>query len=129
MTFTVIDKKTGEYPDVQKIALKEEWASNLIYCDIDCFAIQEDGYLVLIDDCGNMAYCPPDRFEVRFDNENPWKAGHPSECMWVLVRLENGEYGFDYWEGNRWKNNDPERYVTPRVEAWCDYVDPCKDAH
>ena len=61
-------------------------------------------------------------------SDNPWKAGHPSECMWVLIRLENGEYGFDYWEGNRWKNHDPERYVTPRVVAWSDYVDPCKDA-
>ena len=60
---------------------------------------------------------------------NPWKAGHPSECMWVLVRLENGEYGFDYWEGHRWKNHDPERFVTPRIVAWSDYVDPCKDAH
>ena len=48
--------------------------------------------------------------------------------MWVLVRLENGEYGFDYWKGDRWKNHDPERYVTPRVVAWCDYVDPCKNA-
>lgn len=60
--------------------------------------------------------------------ENPWKAGHPSECMWVIVRLENGEYDFDYWKGEKWKNHDPERFVTPRIVAWSDYVDPCKDA-
>ena len=60
--------------------------------------------------------------------ENPWKAGHPRTKMWVLVRLEGGEYSFDYWEGRRWKNHDPERYATKKVVAWCDYVDPCKNA-
>lgn len=64
MTLTVVDKKTGRYPDVEKIALEEDWAKNLIYCDIDCFAICEDGSLLLMDDCGNVAYCPKDRFEV-----------------------------------------------------------------
>ncbi len=64
MTLTVIDKRTGRYPDVEKIALEEDWAKNLIYCDIDCFAICEDGSLLLMDDCGNVAYCPTDRFEV-----------------------------------------------------------------
>lgn len=62
--FTVIDKKTGKYPDVEKIALKEEWAKDLIYCDIEGFAIQEDGTLILSDECGHFAYCPPDRFKI-----------------------------------------------------------------
>lgn len=62
--FTVIDNKTGNYPDVEKIAREEEWAKHLIYCDIDCFAVTEDGALILIDDCGNCAYCPADRFAV-----------------------------------------------------------------
>ena len=64
MKFSVIDTATGQYPDVEKIALKEPWAKNLVYCDIDGFAIHEDGALVLIDDCGNVAYCPPGRFDV-----------------------------------------------------------------
>lgn len=64
MTLTIIDKRTGRYPDVEKIALEEDWAKNLIYCDIDCFAICEDCSLLLMDDCGNVAYCPKDRFEV-----------------------------------------------------------------
>lgn len=63
--FTVIDKKTGEYPDTEKIALEEEWAKELIYCDIEGFAIEEDGTLVLLDECGNVAYCPKDRFEIK----------------------------------------------------------------
>lgn len=62
--FTVVDTKTGEYPDVCKIARKEDWAKDLIYCDIDSFAIMEDGSLILTDDCGNVAYCPKDRFEI-----------------------------------------------------------------
>ena len=67
--FTVIDRKTGKYPDTSTIALKEDWAKHLIYCDIDCFAICEDGNLILTDDCGNVAYCPPDRFDVVWEEE------------------------------------------------------------
>ena len=62
--FSVIDKNTGHYPDVEKIALEEEWAKHLCHCDIDCFAITDDGTLILIDDCDNIAYCPADRFLV-----------------------------------------------------------------
>jgi hypothetical protein len=64
MAFTVIDKKTGYYPDLEKIALKEEWAKGLCYCDMDGFAILEDGNLILMDECGKYAYCPANRFEV-----------------------------------------------------------------
>lgn len=65
--FEVIDNQTGEAPDCEKIALTEEWAKHLIYCDIDCFAITEDGSLILIDDCNNIAYPPSDRFTVKVD--------------------------------------------------------------
>ena len=68
--FTVIDNQTGAYPDCEKIALTEEWAKGLIYCDIDEFAITEDGILILMDDCGNCAYCPSDRFTVVFERSN-----------------------------------------------------------
>ena len=62
--FTVIDKKTGSYPNVWSIARRCKWAKNLVYCDIDGFAVMEDGNLILMDDCGNLAYCPKDRFEI-----------------------------------------------------------------
>lgn len=62
--FTVIDKKTGKYPNLEQIALKEDWAKNLIYCDIDGFYLGEDGNLVLVDDCGNSAWCPCGRFKI-----------------------------------------------------------------
>ena len=48
MTFTVIDTKTGQYPDTWEIACKEEWAKCLCYCDIEGFAVEEDGTLVLL---------------------------------------------------------------------------------
>ena len=66
-SFTVIDNETGVYPDCEKIALNEEWAKHLIYCDIDTFAITEDGNLILLDDCGNCAFCPADRFIVVYE--------------------------------------------------------------
>lgn len=62
--FTVIDNTTGNYPDVERIALEEEWAQHLCYCDIDSFAITEDGTLLLLDDCGRCACCPDGRFTV-----------------------------------------------------------------
>jgi len=62
--FTVIDPKTGGYPDLWKIALEEDWAKCLEYCDVDEFAITESGLLILTDDCGNAVYCPDGRFEI-----------------------------------------------------------------
>ena len=62
--FSVIDTKTGKYPDLQKIALKEDWAKGLMYCDMEGFAISEDGCLYLMDECGNMVVCPEGRFRV-----------------------------------------------------------------
>ena len=56
MKFTVIDVKTGKYPDLSDIALHEEWAQDLMYCDMDGFAVQEDGTLILMDECGRFAY-------------------------------------------------------------------------
>lgn len=64
MKFRVIDKKTNEQADERAIALNEEWAKNLCYCDMEGFAIQEDGSLILMDECGKFTYCPADRFIV-----------------------------------------------------------------
>ena len=63
--FDVVDTKTGEYPDLWEIALTEDWAKDLMYCDMEAFAIEEDGTLILLDECGRYAYCPEGRFEVR----------------------------------------------------------------
>lgn len=63
-SFRVIDNKTGKEADVYNIALKEDWAKGLIYCDMEGFAIEEEGNLILLDECGNVAYCPSGRFTV-----------------------------------------------------------------
>ena len=60
--FSVIDTKTGKTPDYEKIALTEEWASGLMYSDINGFAVDEDGHLLLTDECGGYSFCPTDRF-------------------------------------------------------------------
>ncbi|GHU10976.1 hypothetical protein FACS1894151_10580 [Spirochaetia bacterium] len=54
MTFRVVDKTTGEEPDCQELALK--FHKDLIYCDIESFAILEDGALILCDECGSFDY-------------------------------------------------------------------------
>ena len=70
MRFKVIDKRSGKEPifDFNHI-FREKWfkESNLIYCDIDGWYIGEDGTLILLDDCGNAAYPPSNRFEVLFE--------------------------------------------------------------
>lgn len=70
MLFEVIDKRTGGAPifDGNHI-FKEKWFknSNLIYCDISAWGIDENGCLFLIDDCDNIAYPPRDRFKIIFN--------------------------------------------------------------
>jgi hypothetical protein len=66
--FIVLDNATGQPPNLEQIALKEDWAKVLVYCDMDGFATMEDGSLILMDECGTYAYCPPDRFRVVWAN-------------------------------------------------------------
>ena len=35
-----------------------------MYCDMEGFAILEDGSLILCDECGRFEYAPSDRFEI-----------------------------------------------------------------
>ena len=64
MRFDVIDLKTDKYPDLEKIALNEEWAKGLMYCDMEGFRIDEDGTLCHSDECGSYRYCPHERFKI-----------------------------------------------------------------
>lgn len=63
MTFRIIDRKTGREPTqrvIDNIAKKQ----GLMLADIDQFAVCEDGQIILLDDCGRVAYCDTERFEV-----------------------------------------------------------------
>ena len=70
-SFTVIDNNTGKQADKAGIALNEEWAGKLMYCDMEGFAILEDGSLILADECGRFEYCPEGRFSVVEKNTMP----------------------------------------------------------
>ena len=67
LKFHIIDTQTNLPPDMEQIALTEEWAKGLVYCDMESFAIEEDGTLMLMDECLNTAYCPEGRFQVYLD--------------------------------------------------------------
>lgn len=66
-TFIVIDNKTGKEADTYNIALHEDWAKHLCYCDMEGWAIEEDGTLLLVDECGQFAYADRERFKVKWD--------------------------------------------------------------
>lgn len=68
--FIVIDKTTGKEADEYRIALCEEWAKALCYCDIDGFALLHDGTLLLVDECGRFEYCDPERFEIKWVDDD-----------------------------------------------------------
>lgn len=66
-TFIVIDSKTGEEADTYEIALHEDWAKELCYCDMEGWAIEDDGTLLLVDECGRFAYADRERFKVKWE--------------------------------------------------------------
>ncbi len=69
IVFRVIDNNTGKEADPYLIALHEEWAKDLMYCDMDQFYIGEDGELILADECGGFKYCDRERFKVVHEKE------------------------------------------------------------
>lgn len=64
LPFAVFDKQAKKEADDYKIALEEDWAKFLCYCDMEGFAITQDGNIILLDECGKYVYCPCDRFEI-----------------------------------------------------------------
>lgn len=68
MTFRVIDNKTGKEP-TQRVIDNIAKKNKLMLFDIDQFAYCEDGSIILLDDCGNIAYCDSKRFKVEFIEE------------------------------------------------------------
>lgn len=62
--FKVFDNLTKEEAGAEEIAQHEDWAKNLMWMDMEGFAIEEDGTLLLLDECGHFEYCPVGRFTV-----------------------------------------------------------------
>ena len=88
MVFKIIDKRTGKEP-TQRVINNIAEKYRLVTCDIDQFAVTEDGSIILLDDCGNIAYFSLDKFEIRIEN--------PLENS-IIERLERlkGNWGSDY---------------------------------
>ena len=117
--FTVIDTKTGEYPNLEQIVLKEDWAKNLIYCDMEGFFIGEDGNLILADECGNFAYPPSDRFEVLPDNWTRCEEELPDIGAWCLVFVEPCFYGIAQYQGEGvWKKDNRLLFGETGIDYW-----------
>jgi hypothetical protein len=67
VVFRVVWVATGEPvtdDDLEAIALKAPWDRGLVYSDIEGFAVTTDGELILLDECGNYVYPPPELFRV-----------------------------------------------------------------
>ena len=65
MNFQILDKKT-----MKEVGLDDFTAlarnNNLIEFDLEGFALQEDGTLLLCDECGRFAYVPrEDKYIIR----------------------------------------------------------------
>lgn len=138
MKFKVIDNKTGKEADTWNIALHEEWAQGLVYCDMEGFLISEDGQLMLADECGHVVYCDSERFKVVFEDERPhgeWISCSerlPEEHGYYLVTTDGShnavidiaEYGkffrkpeYEYvWEWNK----------ASKILAWMPLPEPYK---
>jgi hypothetical protein len=84
--FYVIDHNTGEEADIEQIALREEWADNLWYCDMQGFAILEDGRLILCDECGKYVFADENRFEVVWLNGSKGDQNDGKQAKEVLQR-------------------------------------------
>lgn len=133
MAFTVIDTKTGQYPDTWKIVCKEEWAKRLCYCDIEGFAVEEDGTLVLLDECGKVAYCPEGRFRIIPEPQwIPVTERLPEEGEFVLVygdlypnKHDGGVIAVSKrMDWNYWQGFGRERNIT----HWMPLPEPPKEA-
>ena len=58
---------SGEPADnLEWIALHCEWARGLMYCDMEGFAVDQDGALLLMDECGLHRYPPEGIFRVEW---------------------------------------------------------------
>lgn len=64
MIYEIIDTRTGERAKAYELA-QEPWAEKTRGCDWPAFTIDEDGDVMLTDDCGNYDMVPEGRVEVR----------------------------------------------------------------
>ena len=117
LTLKVIDNRTREEADIYEIALTEDWTKDLMYMDIKCFALEEDGTLFLIDKCGNFEHCPPDRFTVVLTDDEMWVKCNQIKTMLKsrddAIRAECAKIASEYIKSLKSEDRD----------LWSDYED------
>ena len=64
MIYEIIDTRTGERANAYEL-VQEPWAEKTRGCGWPALAIDEDGDVMLTDDCGNYDMVPEGRAEVR----------------------------------------------------------------
>jgi len=127
MRFEVIDTKTNKPVKLEDL-LKEDWLKmqkGMFYCDFDDYYINSDGQIILLDDCGNVAYVPGDRLKFVPEGVSEW--------IPVKERLpeKNGDYlctikTYDYYtedDNGKFVGHNPHYTV-----LICNFVDgefPC----
>ena len=68
--FKVIDTFCNEEADPETVALDEsEFASSLIYCDMDGWYVNCYGEMALLDECGSYDMPFDDRFKLVWDRD------------------------------------------------------------
>lgn len=73
---------------LEEYALDEFKDAHLVYCDMEGWALADDGTLLLVDECGNFAYADPARYEVRFDPTYLERLEHASAERWRARALK-----------------------------------------
>lgn len=76
------DQRGDNIRDLEAYALDEFKDAHLVYCDMEGWAIADDGVLMIVDECGNHAYADNDRFEIRFDPKLLESYGLASAARW-----------------------------------------------
>lgn len=67
--FTVIDTETGEEPEIASLG----WDLGLCGCDMEGYAVTQDGILLICDECGSFSYLNQDRFKIVYRNADDAK--------------------------------------------------------
>jgi molybdenum cofactor biosynthesis enzyme MoaA len=64
------ERESVPVTDLRALVLDDDRLNmNLVYCDMEGFAIAPDGTLYVLDECGNFAYMDTERYKVEWIQE------------------------------------------------------------
>ena len=66
--FKIIDNNTG-YEPTYDVITEQANLGNLMTDDINGFYVNEDGQIILVDDCGNCTWLDTNRFDIESGEE------------------------------------------------------------